>query len=29
VSFIDLQVAYYFWLIIIPAKIVLRNKNKS
>ena len=29
VSFIDLQIAYYFWLIIIPAKIVLRNKNKS
>jgi uncharacterized membrane protein len=29
VSFIDLQIAYYFWLVIIPAKIVLRNKNKS
>ncbi|MGN6630615.1 MAG: TMEM175 family protein [Nitrososphaeraceae archaeon] len=29
VSFIDLQSAYYFWLVIIPAKIVLRNKNKS
>ena len=29
VSFIDLQLAYFFWLVIIPAKIVLRNKNKS
>lgn len=29
VSFIDLQIAYYFWLILIPAKIALRNKNKS
>ncbi len=29
VSFIDLQIAYYFWLVIIPAKIVLRNKNES
>jgi uncharacterized membrane protein len=29
VSFIDLQIAYYFWLVIIPAKIVLRNKYKS
>ena len=29
VSLIDLQIAYYFWLVIIPAKIVLRNKNKS
>jgi len=29
VSFIDLQIAYYFWLVIIPAKIILRNKNKS
>jgi uncharacterized membrane protein len=28
VSFIDLQIAYYFWLVIIPAKIVLRNKYK-
>ena len=29
VSFIDLQIAYYFWLVLIPAKIALRNKNKS
>ena len=29
VSFIDLQIAYYFWLVIIPAKMILRNKYKS
>jgi uncharacterized membrane protein len=26
VSIIDLQVAYYFWLVIIPAKIIIRKK---
>jgi uncharacterized membrane protein len=26
VSFIDLKIAYYFWLVIIPAKAILRNK---
>jgi uncharacterized membrane protein len=26
VSVINLQVAYYFWLVIIPAKIIIRNK---
>src|SRR5262249_24440181 len=25
VSFIDLQAAYYFWIVIIPAKIILRK----
>ena len=29
VSFIDLQAAYYFWLVIIPAKIILRKKYPS
>jgi uncharacterized membrane protein len=29
VSFIDLQIAYYFWIVIIPAKIVLRKKYPS
>ncbi len=26
VSFINLQIAYYFWMLIIPAKIILRKK---
>lgn len=26
VSVIDLEVAYYFWLVIIPAKIIIRKK---
>ncbi len=26
VSFVELRIAYYFWLILIPAKIVLRKK---
>jgi uncharacterized membrane protein len=26
VSIIDLQVAYYFWMVIIPAKIIIRKK---
>lgn len=26
VSFINLQIAYYFWMLIIPAKIMLRKK---
>ena len=26
VSFIDLRIAYYFWILIIPAKIILRKK---
>lgn len=26
VSFINLQIAYYFWLVIIPAKIITRKK---
>ncbi len=29
VSFIDLQTAYYFWIVIIPAKIILRKKYPS
>src|ERR687886_2351556 len=29
VSFIDLQTAYYFWLVIILAKIILRKKYPS
>ena len=29
VSFIDLQIAYYFWIVIIPAKIILRKKYPS
>jgi uncharacterized membrane protein len=29
VSFIDLQAAYYFWILIIPAKIILRKKYPS
>ncbi|HYZ51282.1 MAG TPA: hypothetical protein VE593_10375, partial [Nitrososphaeraceae archaeon] len=26
VSFVNLQAAYYFWILIIPAKIILRKK---
>ena len=29
ISFIDLQAAYYFWLMIIPVKIILRKKYPS
>jgi uncharacterized membrane protein len=29
VSFIDLQIAYYFWLVIIPAKTILGKKYHS
>jgi uncharacterized membrane protein len=29
VSFIDLQTAYYFWLVTIPAKMILRKKYPS
>jgi uncharacterized membrane protein len=29
VSFIDLRIAYYFWIVIIPAKIIVRNKYHS
>jgi uncharacterized membrane protein len=29
VSFIDLQAAYYFWILIMPAKIILRKKYPS
>ena len=29
VSFIDLQAAYYFWIVIIPAKMILRKKYPS
>jgi uncharacterized membrane protein len=29
VSFIDLQIAYYFWILIIPAKIILRKNYPS
>lgn len=29
VSVIDLQIAYYFWILIIPAKIILRKKYPS
>jgi uncharacterized membrane protein len=29
VSFSDLQIAYYFWILIMPAKIILRKKYPS
>jgi uncharacterized membrane protein len=29
VSFIDLQIAYYFWIVIIPVKVILRKKYPS
>jgi hypothetical protein len=29
VSFVELQAAYYFWIVIIPAKIILRKKYPS
>lgn len=29
ISFIDLQVAYYFWILIIPAKVILSKKYPS
>jgi uncharacterized membrane protein len=29
VSFIDLRIAYYFWIVIIPAKIIVRKKYYS
>jgi uncharacterized membrane protein len=29
VSIIDLQIAYYFWMVIIPAKIILRKRYSS
>jgi uncharacterized membrane protein len=29
VSFIDLQAAYYFWILTIPAKIILRKRHPS
>src|SRR5919202_4421216 len=29
VSFIDLQTAYYFWILIIPGKVILRKKYPS
>jgi uncharacterized membrane protein len=29
VSFIDLQIAYYFWIVIIPAKMILHKKYPS
>jgi uncharacterized membrane protein len=29
VSFIDLQTAYYFWIVIIPAKMILRKRYPS
>jgi TMEM175 potassium channel family protein len=29
VSFIDLQAAYYFWILIIPAKVILSKKYPS
>jgi uncharacterized membrane protein len=29
VSFINLQVAYYFWIVIIPAKVILSKKYPS
>jgi uncharacterized membrane protein len=29
ISFIDLRIAYYFWIVIIPAKIIVRNKYHS
>jgi uncharacterized membrane protein len=29
VSIIDLQTAYYFWLVIIPAKIIIHKKYRS
>jgi uncharacterized membrane protein len=29
VSFIDLRTAYYFWIVLIPAKAILRRKYHS
>jgi len=29
VSFIDLRTAHYFWIVIVPAKIIVRNKCHS
>jgi uncharacterized membrane protein len=29
ISFVDLRSAYYFWMVIIPAKVVLRKKYTS
>jgi uncharacterized membrane protein len=29
ISVIDLQIAYYFWMAIIPAKIIIRKKTQS
>jgi uncharacterized membrane protein len=29
VSFIDLRIAHYFWIVIVPAKIIVRNKCHS
>ena len=29
ISFIDLRIAYYFWIILIPAKVILRKKYRS
>jgi hypothetical protein len=29
VSFIDLRIAHYFWIVIVPAKIIVRNKYHS
>jgi TMEM175 potassium channel family protein len=29
VSFIDLQIAYYFWIVILPAKMILHKKYPS
>jgi uncharacterized membrane protein len=29
VSFVDLRIAYYFWMVIIPAKTILRKKYHS
>ena len=29
ISFIDLRIAYYFWIILIPAKVILHKKYRS
>jgi hypothetical protein len=26
ISIVDLQIAYYFWMVIIPAKIIIRKR---
>jgi hypothetical protein len=29
ISFIDLQTAYYFWIVVIPAKMIIHKKYRE